>query len=69
LRRAQRVPHDRNCAEANGRPARAVAQAPRDLKADGSSARVVERMLRWSDRQRLVVLPEIEGLERRVASR
>lgn len=49
--------------------ARAVAEALRDLKADGSSAAIVERMLSWSDRQRLVGLPEIEELERRYTSR
>jgi 2-methylisocitrate lyase-like PEP mutase family enzyme len=47
--------------------ARAVAEAFRTLREEGTSARLTSRMLEWEERQELVGLPEWEAVDERVA--
>jgi methylisocitrate lyase len=47
---------------------KAVQEAMRTLRAEGGTRSLLERMLAWEERQRLVGLPEFEALERRFAT-
>jgi 2-methylisocitrate lyase-like PEP mutase family enzyme len=46
----------------------AVKEAMEVLRRDGSTERLLERMLPWEERQRLVYLPEMRALEERFAA-
>lgn len=44
---------------------KAVFEAMQTLRVDGGSERLLDRMLTWEERQRLIGLPEMEALEER----
>ena len=47
---------------------KAIQDAMRVLRADGSTAALLDRMVTWDERQRLVGLPEYEQLDHRFAA-